>query len=252
MKLEFILLHMSRKITFTAKKVANNIKKNHAQPSKTRAPRPTGRRCSHPAFPHLQRLSGKRRQANKGCLCPGEVTCAVPGAQPGSPQPRLGPRAWITASPGAGAADQNWDTTRHLRPSPWRMGFGRNVRPRKGRAGSQAGPGTHGGSPTSVPWSGSRLWPVTHFDTLAGTKATAAAQPEGLRTSWASSTALRHASGPSWGTRPGTSVRKERGLAGRPTFLRAPGAPQRLSPARKRRSPGWGKGVENGRGHAPY
>lgn len=91
MKLEFhTFAHVTKDYIYSEK--GSEQCKNHApqparQPSKTRPPRPAGRRCSHPALPHLQRLSGKRGQVNKGCLClecpwcPVRLTLATLGTQ---------------------------------------------------------------------------------------------------------------------------------------------------------------------------
>lgn len=192
-----------------------------------------GRRCSRPALPHLQRLSGKRGQVNKGCLCP--VTCAVPGAQSGSPQPRLGPKAWITAWPRAGGADRNWDTTRHLRPSPWRMGFGRHVGPRKGKLSLRQAQ-----EPREVPTQVS----LEGQPPLASHSLRYAGRDEGHSSSATRRTknfmGIIHSTPPCVGNvlgPPGRVPQSERGGGWRDDrpSSGAPGAPQRLSQARKRR-----------------
>lgn len=62
--------------------------------------------------------------------------------------------------------------------------------------GTRAGPGARSFPQGCLP-SPCRLGPVTHSDTRARTTAIATAPLEGPRTSWASSAALRHATGTS-------------------------------------------------------
>lgn len=116
-----------------------------------------------------------------------------------------------------------------------------------------------GGSPISVPRVVATSGPVTHFHTQARTKAIATA-PLGLTTSWASSAALRHATGTSRGHQAGYFRAKGEGVGGPNSGPWAPcnGCPQRASAgsvgegnARGRGPPhpgaaGWGRGH-----HAP-
>lgn len=81
------------------------------------------------------------------------------------------------------------------------------------RTGSPTGPGTWDFR-QECPLDRCRRRSVTHSDRPARTKAIATAQLEGLRTSWTSSAALRHATGTSWATRPGTSAPKREGVYG--------------------------------------
>ena len=213
-----------------------------SQPAK---PKPAARalwpQVAHPALSQLQRLSGKRGQGSKDRLRRGEeVTPAAPGTQPGAARSRLGSTAWITAWSRAGGVWVGQGHTSVPEVGPLDSGAGEARRTKKKKSRVSDGPWNPGSSPSSVPWGGCYLGPVTHSDTTARTKAIATAQLEGLRTSWASSAALRHASGTSWGRQAGYLRPKAEGVGGWRSYLRAAGARQRLPPARKRRNGGWG------------
>lgn len=239
MKLEF---HTSAYVTtdYIYSEKGSEQCKNHApqparQPSKTRPPRPPGRRCSHPALPHLQRLSGKRGQVNKGCLCPGCPRCPV----------RLTPATLGTQSLDHCLTTRRWggpELGHNSAPEakPLENGVWEACRTQKRKSWVLGGPGNPGRFPHKCPLE----WQpplATHFDTLAGTKAIAAAQLEGLRTSWASSTALRHALGTSWGHQAGYLSPKGEGVGGTTVLPRGPGRPATVVTSTQAQKP-WGGG----------
>lgn len=201
-----------------------------SQPHKNRPPWPAGRSLQIPALSHRHRLWQKgTRLTSRNVSARGEE---VTPASPVRPARRFPGHAW-DRPPASPPAACRWRRRKRQGEEGRNGGLGPGAV--RCRTGSPTGPGTWD-FPQVYPLGRCRRRSVTHSDRPARTKATATAQLEGLRTSWASSAALRHATGTSWATRPGTSGPKREGVYGDrpPSGPWAPcnGCPQRAGAAR--------------------